>query len=151
MREKITALAVELGISEIGFAAPEPKTWHSYRTWIQNGYHGEMAYLQKRMAERKDSSLLLPGVQTAILVACAYRKKPAQSTPEYLTGTIANYAQNDDYHEVLRHPLESICQLIETETHHKTRIFIDSSPVMETDKQVVAGNSKKAVEEMKTL
>lgn len=137
MKQQIIQHAHSLGLDAIGFAPPAPRSWAEYSAWLAQGYHGEMHYLARRAEERKDPCQLLPGAQSVILVAKNYRadnRKTPDSSPNP-TGIIAQYSRGNDYHDVMKEKLQKISLFIHEETaeKHKTRIFVDSSPVMEID------------------
>lgn len=134
-KKKIAELSLSLGFEAIGIAPPKPSSHRQYVNWVQSGYHGEMQYLANRLEERHNPSLLLPGVQSIIVVAKNYLIPKELPLVDYPTGKIARYAWGDDYHDCIKSRLQQICGFITEETHggHQCRLFVDSSPVMETD------------------
>ena len=51
LAERIKARAHQLGFDLVGIVPAEPMTTvDRYRTWIEEGYHGQMAYLARPQA-----------------------------------------------------------------------------------------------------
>ncbi|MDX9753659.1 MAG: tRNA epoxyqueuosine(34) reductase QueG [bacterium] len=135
-KASLQSLAFRLGFDAIGFAPPTPSTWNAYAAWIQQEYHGTMTYLANRLDERREPGLLLDNVQTVILLAKSYlEEEPPGQPAQGPTGRIARYGWGLDYHDVLRARAQILCDWITSQTlgQHRCRIFVDSSPVMETD------------------
>ena len=49
-----------------------PRHAGAFADWLAAGYHGEMAYLADRAAERMDPLLFAPDARSMILVAATY-------------------------------------------------------------------------------
>lgn len=123
--------AKALGFSRCGLAPAEPvpdDVMAHYERWLREGRHGEMGYMEKHIALRRDPRLLLPGAKTIVSLALSYNPglQPTQKC-------IAWYAQGRDYHDVIR---ERLCQLVaslfpQPSTIHSYRICVDTAPVME--------------------
>lgn len=133
--------AKQLGFDCVGVAPPSPNTFHHYRDWLANGYHGEMGYMASREPLRSDPTQLLENINSVIVVAKQYRTVEFGVNDSKPTGVIARYAWGDDYHDVLRPALNQLAHWIEQESSgaHQARAFIDSGPVLERDYAVQAG------------
>ena len=134
LEDRIRGLGLALGLDALGFAGAEPTARTQFlREWIARGHAGEMTYLERRLEERVDPRLVLPGAKTLIVgaLACAQPQSAPESTPG--AGSIARYAGGDDYHEVLLDRLRALeaalPALVGREV--RSRSYVDTGPVAE--------------------
>lgn len=99
----------------------------SYGRWIADGRHGGMHYLENHMALRHDPRLLLEGAASIICLAFPYAPPEASE----VDARWALYALGDDYHDVLRRRLGTLCEEMRNEWGGDYRICIDSAPIHE--------------------
>ena len=124
--------AAKLGFSAIGFSAPVPQklAMQRFTAMIAEGRHGEMQYMEKRMEERSDPALLLPGLKTIITAAISYN-----NPLEYGEGLpkMSKYAITHDYHTVIRQKLELLLEKVKTlvEEPFNAIVTVDSAPILE--------------------
>jgi epoxyqueuosine reductase len=53
LREKIREKGLSIGFDWVGFTSASPNLTHShYSAWLENGFAGEMQYLQKHSAQK---------------------------------------------------------------------------------------------------
>ena len=141
--ERVRGLALALGFDAVGIAAadPPPGAEH-YRQWIARGYHGEMDYLARRVAERSDPRQVLPGARSALVVALVYAGRDADDPPTEAAGAagsppvrgrVARYAVGEDYHRVLGERLRSTGDALEALAQRplRWRAYVDTGPVLE--------------------
>ena len=128
-----TALGFQaIGISDVDLSVAETRL----EQWLDLGYHGEMAYMQRHGAKRSRPSMLVPDTVSVISARMDYL--PRESTdPKALLdhpskAYVSRYALGRDYHKVLRSRLRDlgrqIAELIGPFGH---RVFVDSAPVLE--------------------
>ena len=129
LEERIRAQAYGLGFDLVGIMTLGPvETARYFDAWIERGHAGDMAYLPRRAAERRDSRLPFPGTSSAIVVALDYGgREPA--------GPVARYARGDDYHGLM---VERRLELqrwlgadVGREVHGKA--YVDTGPILERD------------------
>lgn len=140
LKEKIKEKALELGFDACGIArVSKLKPQQDYLTaWLENNYHGRMAYMANHFDKRLDPGILVPGARSVIVVAQNYY--PAASQPEGTHYKIARYAFGKDYHFIIRERLEKLASMItESFGAHQYRAFTDSAPVMERAWAIEAG------------
>ncbi len=137
--------ARRLGFCEVGVARAEPleKEFARYLAWLERGYHGAMAYLERNLERRADVRAILPGAQSVVVVAYNYyvpASHDAFAQEPHRYGKISRYAWGDDYHEVLRPKLEALAAtLSELVPGAESRLYIDTGPVLEKAWAVRAG------------
>jgi epoxyqueuosine reductase len=136
--------AVELGFSRIGIAPIDLSTAEpGLQAWLDNGFHGEMAYMASHGMKRARPAELVPGTVSVITARMDYL--PA-STPDNWQSVefarlqhpgeaiVSMYARGRDYHKVLRNRLQKLCERIAAEVGpFGHRAFTDSAPVLEVE------------------
>ena len=143
------ALALGFDLAGVTPVGP-PRHGEAFAAWLTAGYHGEMAYLAARAAERLDPRHFAPGAQSIILLAVNYNATPHSrhpvpeqepGVPAPSVGRIARYARAPDYHDVLKPKLYALDAFIRQQTGRQTpgKVFVDSAPVLERDFAEQAG------------
>lgn len=101
--------------------------------WIENGYHGEMAYMENHFALRTDPRKLVPGAKSVITFLKNYYPSPeAIALGKMQDIKIAKYAYGEDYHEVIRQQLFEFLDKLRVQIGPiEGRGFVDSAPVLE--------------------
>ncbi len=101
-----------------------------FQTWLSNGLHGEMAYMERNIDKRLDPCKLYENAKTIIVVLQNYF--PAEVQTDTSAPIISKYAYGTDYHFVLKDKLKSLLSYIQTEIKQcNGRPFVDSAPVLE--------------------
>jgi len=132
LRESIRSAALALGFARVGFApADEVATRAAFRTWLDAGHAGAMAYLHARVDERARPRSLLPGARTVITVLVGHGAAPAPTAAG--VGVVARYARGADYHVVLHRRLRRLAQALPRLAGGAVgwRIAVDSAPLLE--------------------
>ena len=140
-----------LGFALAGVAEAQPTSYeHQYRTWIEAGKHGEMAYLARNVEKRLDVRTMLPGAgaKSIICVADRYggegiegsRHQGIEGAEEKAAGKIARYARGDDYHVVMKKRLHQLADELAQQFPDETfRVCVDTAPVLEREHAQRAG------------
>jgi len=133
-KDDFRAAAAQAGfdLCRFGAAGPAPHADALHR-WLDEGLHGEMAWMQRTREERGSPERVLPGARTVVVLALNYFHPdlplPADGAAR---GKVARYAWSDDYHEVIGARLASLSRLLAD--HGGTqRHFVDGGPVLERD------------------
>ena len=132
--DQIRAEALRIGFEFTGFARAERLDAEARRleTWLGQGAHGRMAYMENYFDMRVDPSLLVPGAKTLICLAFNYFSDEKQEDPE--APKVARYAYGQDYHTVVKDKLKALLQFIHDHIGAvEGRCFVDSAPVMERE------------------
>lgn len=133
----IKAYAQALGFELVGIApAVRPPHADSLLWWLQQGYAGEMHYMERTAEQRTDPQSLLSGARSAVVVGLNYAPAALPDT-DY---RIARYALGDDYHAIIRSRLETLLGAIRALLPDcQGRVCVDSAPVLERDLAWLAG------------
>ena len=138
LRERLRAEGLFLGFDQVGFApAAPPRNADAYRRWLDNGWHGEMAYMGREDAVRRrlDPSEALPDCGSIIMVSRSYGAPGVDASP-----FVARYAHGRDYHLVFEELLKELAARIEELAPEATcKPYVDYGPVMERDHAQRAG------------
>lgn len=134
LKEKIIQKSRDLGFSDIGFAKAEfmEEEARKLESWLNNGLHGQMSYMENYFDLRVDPSKLVPGAKTVISLAYNYYNPQKQEDTD--APKISMYAYGRDYHKVIRKKLKAFIKWIKEECGEVNgRGFVDSAPVLERD------------------
>lgn len=116
------------GIAKAGFLEEEaPKL----EAWLNQNYHGQMAYMANHFDKRLDPTKLVDVAKTVVsLVYNYYPKAELFQGKEDLK--VAKYAYGQDYHHVIKDKLKVLLENLRQEIgEFGGRAFVDSAPVME--------------------
>ncbi|MBK7313837.1 tRNA epoxyqueuosine(34) reductase QueG [Candidatus Aalborgicola defluviihabitans] len=141
---QVQAWALELGFSQIGVASVDLSSAEAgLLAWLEQGFHGDMAYMANHGLKRARPAELVPGTLSVITVRMNYLPRDTPDgwqTVEWVRldhpteGIVSVYARGRDYHKVLRSRLQKlsdrIAQAIGPFGH---RVFTDSAPVLEAE------------------
>ena len=125
----IKAQAYGLGFDLVGIARLGPaESAAAFDAWIDRGYAGEMHYMSRTAAKRRDSRLPFPAAKSAIVVGMDYGGREP-------SGPVARYARGDDYHDVLLDRLQSLHRWIEDAVGARVagKAYVDTGPLLERD------------------
>jgi epoxyqueuosine reductase len=146
---RIKQLAREAGFDLCGIApVRELRELETFPTWIADGYHGEMKYMESRdeagQLKRESLSRVAPWARSVIVCALNYNTSHPYSTQTQDPGRgwISRYAwSREDYHDVILRRLRQMESnlgriLAETghcplPTDHCFRSYVDTGPLVE--------------------
>jgi epoxyqueuosine reductase len=100
-----------------------------------------MTWLSEKIEWREDPKILWPEAKTIIMLAQSY--KPIHNPMEVLKhsdkAAISVYAQNKDYHVVIKKKLKSLARWLINEAGGQVKVFVDTAPVPEKPLGQAAG------------
>lgn len=126
--------AHRLGFAFVGFARAERMDEEAIRleAWLQQGFHGQMGYMENYFEQRVDPRLLVDGARSVVSLVYNYYPEKKQVDPQ--APQLAKYAYGEDYHFVLKSKLRALLEFIQTEIGEVNgRCFVDSAPILERD------------------
>ena len=145
----IKSLARTLGADLVGVcearATPESE---AFGGWLERGYAGSMAYLERTASKRMNPAEVFEGARSMIVVGLVYDEQSAADSlptsvcaPESQRSLVARYALGDDYHNVLGDRLHALAAGIEALLGREvvSRAYVDTGPVIERVAAAYAG------------
>lgn len=143
LRAEIERKVRELGFSAFGICDPKASSQQGQRLkeFVDQGYHGQMAWLEDRLHWRADPSELWPEARSVIMLADNYAPEydPLQSLDKIESGVVSVYAQNQDYHDVIKKRLKQLGRWLIEIGGGEIKVFVDTAPVMEKPLGAKAG------------
>lgn len=129
--ELVKETAHRLGFDFCGIATAEFLNEDARRleSWLQQGMHGDMHYMQNYFDLRTDPQKLVPGAKSVITLLLNYFPETLQPAG---VPKISKYAYGQDYHEVIRAKLKEFYNSLQSSIgQFSGRGFVDSAPVLE--------------------
>ena len=133
----------ELGFVRVGICdALETSHRSEVLSWLADGRHASMGYLQDRIDERLDPGVYMPAAKSIICVADRYHDGEADQYDSKAgpRGRIARYARGRDYHKVMKKRLVRFAkELSAVFPEADFRACVDTAPVLEREHAARAG------------
>ncbi len=145
LKQTLTTEAKAIGFAKIGVCRPTDIAEAGARLheFVAAGHHGQMEWLADRIAWRSDPSALWPEAKSMIMLADLYTPNhdPLAILQEKSRAAISVYAQNKDYHDVVKKRLKRLGRwlLEQAGEDHQIKVFVDTAPVMEKPLAQAAG------------
>jgi len=132
-----------LGFALVGISpVKNPPHEASFADWLRKGFAGELDYMNRTEALRRDPRELVSWAESVISLGMNYYTPfPRPSGRKEPKGWISRYAWGHDYHDVMRRKLNLLLEKIQ-QLHDgpvQGRAFVDSGPVLERDFAGLAG------------
>jgi epoxyqueuosine reductase len=147
---RLRGWARELGFSQIVVSDVDLSSAEAgLHAWLDAGFHGGMAYMQRHGMTRARPAELWPGTVRVISARMDYL--PRDSPGDWIDGerawqhdaphaVVSVYARGRDYHKVLRQRLQALALRLAAEVGPLGhRVFTDSAPVLEVELATRAG------------
>ena len=135
--ERVRAAGRRLGFDAVGIgpATPAPHG-PAFAAWLDAGFAGTMAYLQRTRETRLDPGLAVAGARSVVACALNYFQGSDRPGPAH----VARYAWGEDYHAVMAPRLEALLAKISAlEPGTTGRAYVDTGPLLERDLAARAG------------
>lgn len=143
LKSRIMAQALALGFTSCAVASPDaiPEAPSRLRLWLDEGAHGEMAWMEARADQRADPATLWSEVRSILMLGMSYAPSadPMALAAHPDRGRISVYAQGQDYHDIVKKALKALARWIAEETGTPLKVFVDTAPVMEKPLAAAAG------------
>ena len=144
LKEKHTHLikreAKRLGFSFIGIAKAQAlnEEVDKLESWLKNGFHGKMSYMENHFEKRIDPTKLVPDSKSVVTLMYNYYTEKTQE--DETAPKISKYAYGKDYHIIIKNKLKELLFFLNEEIGEVNgRCFVDSAPVMERQWAAKAG------------
>jgi epoxyqueuosine reductase len=102
--------------------------------WLSRGYAGEMAWMTRTAEKRADVRQVVPGARSVIVTGTLYNTdRPYSDELPPDIARISRYAWGDDYHDVLKHRLDTLLAWMREQADESfdARAYVDTGPVQE--------------------
>ena len=143
VKAALVARALDEGFSLARVTRPDavPQVMERLASFVDAGYHGQMAWMTERMAWRSDPSALWPEARSIVMVAENYGPDfdPRNRFEWRDDGVISVYAQHRDYHDVAKKRLKRLARWFVAEVGAEVKVFVDTAPVPEKALAQAAG------------
>jgi len=127
---QLEAEALRLGASRIGVSSISDEHAGVFESWIAEGHAASMTYLEKNAPVRADPRTRFPWARSVLVIAVPYSSERGSPDQQTLSGSIARYAQGDDYHDVLAGILRELESFVRTlAPFTETRCYVDTGPL----------------------
>lgn len=136
---------MEAGFAKVGICRPDavPEIAARLAAFVAEGRHGDMGWMAERMHWRGAPDALWPEAKSVIMLAEPYTPAhdPMAVTHQTDRAAISVYAQNRDYHDIVKKRLKRVGRwLIEAAgPDTEIKVFVDTAPVMEKPLAAAAG------------
>lgn len=132
--------AAELGFSFCGISRVRRLDEEAPRleSWLKEGRHGRMQYMENHFEMRLNPALLVDGAKSVISLMISYYpgKEAVYSSPL----RVSSYARGTDYHFVIKDKLRILAEHLKSAAGEiNFRVFTDSAPVLDRAWAVNAG------------
>ncbi|MBL3584876.1 tRNA epoxyqueuosine(34) reductase QueG [Rhodovulum sulfidophilum] len=144
MKDRLAARAREEGLAAMGVCRPDaiPEAAGRLAEFVAKERHGQMGWMAERMSWRGNPAALWPEARSVVMFAEPYTQAhdPLAALDRPDRAAISVYAQNRDYHDVLKKRLKRLGRwFLEQAPGHEIKVFVDTAPVMEKPLAQAAG------------
>lgn len=103
------------------------------KDFLSSDYHGTMDWLAETADRRADPRVLWQDVRSIVLFGMNYGpdEDPRDILEKPDRGAISVYAQNRDYHDVIKGRLKEVATRFAARAGEDVKVFVDTAPVME--------------------
>ncbi len=135
LKDKLVAQALAEGFVSCRVCRPwdVPQVPARLEAFLGAGYHGQMGWLAERTHWRGDPVALWPEARSVIMLAESYTPEhdPIEVLAHPERGAISVYAQNKDYHDLVKKRLKRLARWLIAEAGGEVKVFVDTAPVPE--------------------
>ena len=100
-----------------------------------------MSWLVKKANWRANPNILWEGAKSVIMLGHNYAPptNPLEKLTQKTIGNISCYAQNEDYHDIIKKKLKMLARWLVESQRCEVKVFVDTAPVMEKPLAAQAG------------
>ena len=142
-KARIVEKALEEGFAQAGVCRPDsvPDIAARLEQFVAEGKHGDMGWMGERMQWRGNPAALWPEAKSIIMLAEPYTPDhdPMAVMAMKDRGAISVYAQNRDYHDIVKKRLKRVGRWMIETFGGEIKVFVDTAPVMEKPLAAAAG------------
>lgn len=148
LAQRLREQALAEGFTGVGICAPDavPETAERLAAFVGAGHHGQMGWMAERMHWRGNAAALWPEARSVIMLTETYTPDhdPMVVIAQADRAAISVYAQNRDYHDIVKKRLKRVGRWLMDQAHKDDsdvaiKVFVDTAPVMEKPLAQAAG------------
>jgi len=143
LKSKLVAQALAEGFVACKVCRPwdVPHVPERLAAFLEAGYHGQMGWMKERSQWRGNPGALWPEARSVIMLAESYTPEhdPGAALAQRDRGVISVYAQNKDYHDLVKKRLKRLARWLIGEAGGELKVFVDTAPVPEKPLGQAAG------------
>ena len=129
------AHALSLGFTDVKICRAD-EAWQAgekLAQFVADGQHGSMAWMEETLVRRMHPTAMWDEAKSAIVVALNYgpEQDPLAILQRKSEAAISVYAQNRDYHDLMKKRLKHLAREFATKTGEDVKVFVDTAPLME--------------------
>ena len=141
LRAFVIEEALNAGFDICRFTRPDATSEAPERLarFLADGFHGTMSWMEETAERRAEPGRLWTDVRSIVMLGMNYGPDcdPLEILARRDRGAISVYAQNRDYHDVVKGKLKIIAGKLAAKSGADVKVFVDTAPVME--KPLAAG------------
>ena len=143
LKAELNARALDEGFAKVGVCRPDavPEIAERLKAFVEQGRHGQMGWMAERMHWRGNPAALWPEAKSVVMLAEMYTPDhdPMEVLEHPEQGAISVYAQNKDYHDIVKKRLKRLGRWLIDRAGGEIKVFVDTAPVMEKPLAAAAG------------
>jgi len=141
---EVKTLAYASGFDLCGIALPDviPEAANSLNSWLADGNHGEMSWMDSQFERRTDPLAILPNAKSVIMLGLNYYQPNSERQSAH-DGRVSRYARGRDYHKVTakrqKEFINKMQEQLGADSIHTFVSYVDHGPLLERAYAVKAG------------
>ncbi|MCB2078827.1 MAG: tRNA epoxyqueuosine(34) reductase QueG [Novosphingobium sp.] len=143
LRTLIQREAAAAGFAAVAITSPDaiPEAPARLAQFVAAGMHGSMDWMAETLSRRGDPRVLWPQVRSIVVLGMNYGPEhdPRDILEQPDRAAISVYAQNRDYHDVVKGKLKGVAGRLVARSGGDVKVFVDTAPVMEKPLAQAAG------------
>lgn len=143
LKDRLVAQALAEGFDACRICRPwdVPEVPERLNAFLEAGYHGQMSWLADRRHWRGNPAALWPEAKSVIVLGESYTPEgnPLDSLVNKSAASVSVYAQNRDYHDLVKKRLKRLARWLIAEGGGEVKVFVDTAPVPEKPLGQAAG------------
>ena len=127
--------ALSLGFTDVKICRAD-EAWDAGKRlaeFVADGQHGSMTWMEETLVRRMHPTAMWEEARSAIVVALNYGpdQDPLAILQRKSEAAISVYAQNRDYHDLMKKRLKHLAREFAAKTGEDVKVFVDTAPLME--------------------
>lgn len=143
LKERLVEQALSEGFDACRVCCPDaiPLVPERLGAFLAAGRHGQMDWMERRVDWRGNPTQLWPEARSVIVLGESYTPAhdPLAVLKQRDRAAISVYAQNRDYHDLVKKRLKRLARWLIAEAGGEVKVFVDTAPVAEKPLGEAAG------------